>query len=252
MAWSLPAHSIRAAVAQIWLQFWLDWRAKEADWITESKIDDCGDAGWQAHVARDRSFSGSDSAVLTAGCDLWQGMIGAMYLAMGPQNMLGVVICFVGNMLMALMGCCCCKCAGIGKVWAVTSTIGAVISLIGFISLANLYLALQNYLDAMNNHPKVDKEYSTGEVTGADKVDGDMTEQEKAMLAFVTYIMFTTGATLVTRIASCEPAASKPEIHRVDPEKALTGIFSQTSGPTCEFWVNPFYLSAASSYRNVL
>jgi hypothetical protein len=35
----------------------------------------------------------------------------------------------------------------------------------------------------------------------------------------------------------------EPEDHRVDPEsgsnKALIVIFSQTSGSTCEFWVNP-------------
>ena len=35
----------------------------------------------------------------------------------------------------------------------------------------------------------------------------------------------------------------EPEIHRVDPEfgstlKALIGIYSQTAGSTCEFWVN--------------
>jgi hypothetical protein len=40
-------------------------------------------------------------------------------------------------------------------------------------------------------------------------------------------------------------ARTKPEIHRVDPRrvwvnsKALIGIFSQTAGSTCEFWVNP-------------
>ena len=40
------------------------------------------------------------------------------------------------------------------------------------------------------------------------------------------------------------PALPEPEIHRVDPEsgstqEALIGIFSQTVGSTCKFWVEP-------------
>ena len=44
----------------------------------------------------------------------------------------------------------------------------------------------------------------------------------------------------------------QPEIHRVEPEsgstlKALIGIFSQTAGSTCKFWVNPVDFTFAVS-----
>jgi hypothetical protein len=52
------------------------------------------------------------------------------------------------------------------------------------------------------------------------------------------------------------PKLQQPEIHRVDPESGSTltlfiGIFSQTAGSTCEFWVNPvnFTLAAAATPR---
>ena len=48
------------------------------------------------------------------------------------------------------------------------------------------------------------------------------------------------GVALLVRVG----VPLKPEIHRVDPRiwvnsEALIGIFSQTAGSTCEFWVNP-------------
>jgi hypothetical protein len=51
-------------------------------------------------------------------------------------------------------------------------------------------------------------------------------------------------------------ARRKPEIHRVDPEfgstlKAIIGIFSQTAGSTCEFWVNPVNFTL-EPHRHVL